>query len=164
MTGCRVAAATPQCTTIMDRRFDLDRFLLIRPADRFDQPSWSAMDRVAGTPVPVGDGRRTDQDGEPGGPDPGLAVAAAPAVPPGTVLTTLSPTPLAQVLTGLQPTVQSRILDELPASELRQLAPSVLAKLPPSVLATLPTSVLAKLPPSVRAELPASVLAQLPVS
>ena len=35
------------------------------------------MDRVAGTPVPVGDGRRTDQDGEPGGPDPGLAVAAA---------------------------------------------------------------------------------------
>jgi RNA polymerase sigma-70 factor (ECF subfamily) len=35
------------------------------------------MDRVAGTPVPVGDGRWTGQGGEPGGPDPGLAVAAA---------------------------------------------------------------------------------------
>src|SRR5258705_10736950 len=35
------------------------------------------MDRVAGTPVPVGDGRWTGQAGEPGEPDPGLAVAAA---------------------------------------------------------------------------------------
>ena len=35
------------------------------------------MDRVAGAPVPIGDERRTDRDGEPGELDPGLAVAAA---------------------------------------------------------------------------------------
>jgi RNA polymerase sigma-70 factor (ECF subfamily) len=35
------------------------------------------MDRVAGRPVPAGDGRWPEGAGEPGGPDPGLAVAAA---------------------------------------------------------------------------------------